>query len=147
MPGGAGVRTHGTRLLGGETAETPAVGDALGAVGLEHAARVTIRSKYFISYTSTRSREKSMTSQRPELETRRSMLVQMRDNFRAQGFEAETNALALVVQFAPDAETKAALAKAVSDYETKSENCYKSAEAISAQLAKLPKPKKGKQEP
>lgn len=86
-----------------------------------------------------------MTTQRPELEVRRSMLTQMRDNFRAQGFEAETNAQALAVQFAPDTESKAALAKAVSDYETKSENCYRSAEAVSAQLAKLPKPKQEKQ--
>ena len=84
------------------------------------------------------------SNQRPELEVRRTMLSQMRDSFRAQGFEAEMNAIGVAVQSADDEETKAARQKMIDDYNTKSENCYKSAEALSAELAKLPKPKKDK---
>lgn len=70
------------------------------------------------------------------------MLTQMRDNFRAQGFEAETNADALSCQVVPEPEQKATLEKLITDYKGKAENCYRSAEALSLQLAKLPKAKK-----
>lgn len=86
-----------------------------------------------------------MTNQRPELEVRRQMLTQMRDNFRAQGFEAETNVDALSVQTV-DPENRAVWEKMLSDYQGKAQNCYRSAEALSAQLAKLPKPKKEKRD-
>ncbi len=84
-----------------------------------------------------------MSSQQPELEVRRKMLTQMRDNLRAQGFEAEMNAEALAVQDSEGEEATNAKAKLIADYRTKASNGYKSAEALSAQLAKLPKPKKG----
>jgi hypothetical protein len=85
-----------------------------------------------------------MINQRPELEVRRQMLTQMRDNFRAQGFEAETNVDALAVQLTDGPEAKTQWEKMISDYRSKAENCYRSAEALTGQLAKLPKPKKGK---
>lgn len=86
----------------------------------------------------------AVSSQRPELETRRAMLTQMRDSFRAQGFEAEMNVTALKVQIVQGEEESQALAKMIADYEGKARNCYRSAEGLSAELAKLPKPKKEK---
>ena len=84
-----------------------------------------------------------MTSQRPELEVRRAMLTRMRDNLRSQGFEAETNVTVLSVQ-SVGAEDKDAQSDAIQSLKTKSANCYRGAEELSAQLAKLPKPKKAK---
>lgn len=72
------------------------------------------------------------------------MLTQMRDQFRAQGYESEMNALAVSVQLGNTEEEKASQTKLVADYGTKAENCYRSAEELSAALAKLPKPKKDK---
>lgn len=72
------------------------------------------------------------------------MLTQMRDNFRAQGFEAEMNAVAVRVQVASSEEEKSGKVKIISDFESKAQNCYLSAEELSGELAKLPKPKKEK---
>lgn len=69
------------------------------------------------------------------------MLKAMMDNFLKQGFEAETNAQALSVQVV-DEDSRDVLGKAVADYRTKADNCYRSAEELSGQLAKLPKAKK-----
>jgi len=84
-----------------------------------------------------------MVTQRPELEVRRKMLEQMRDNLRAQGFEAETNVLVLSAQ-SVGADEKEAQQKAINDLEKKAANCYKGAERLSAELAKLPKAKAAK---
>jgi hypothetical protein len=81
-----------------------------------------------------------MVTQRPELEVRRKMLEQMRDNLRAQGFEAETNVSVLSVQTV-GADEEEAQQKAIHDLEKKAANCYKGAERLSAELAKLPKAK------
>jgi hypothetical protein len=84
-----------------------------------------------------------MTNQQPELEVRRAMLVQMRDNLRAQGFEAETNVTVLSVQ-SVRAGDKDAQSQAIADLKAKAQNCYRGAEELSLQLSKLPKPKKAK---
>jgi hypothetical protein len=81
-----------------------------------------------------------VSNQQPELEVRRSMLTQMRDNLRAQGFEAETNATVLAVQ-SVGAEGKAAQSQAIGELKQKAENCYRGAEELSLQLSKLSKEK------
>jgi hypothetical protein len=81
-----------------------------------------------------------MVSQKPEVEVRRQMLTAMRDDLRAKGFEAETNVSVLSVQ-SVGAEDEEARAKAIRDLEQKSANCYRGAERLSAELAKLPNAK------
>ncbi len=84
-------------------------------------------------------------NQRPELEVRRQLLTQMRDDLRAKGFQAEMNAEALAVQTPSDDDNgRAVHDKAIADLKTMATNCYRGAEALSAQLAKLPKAKKEK---
>lgn len=70
------------------------------------------------------------------------MLTQMRDQFRAQGFEAEMNAEAVSVQVSESEEEEAARTKMVAECRSKAENGYRCAEKMSELLAKLPKPKK-----
>lgn len=84
-------------------------------------------------------------NQKPELEIQRKMIEQRRDNFRAQGFDAELEIETLEIQETAGDDEGREKEKAVEVLRGKSRNCYKSAEHLSGLLSRLPKPKKEKE--
>lgn len=80
-------------------------------------------------------------SQQPTLEVRRQMIEQRRDNFRAQGFDAELEISTLEIQETASPEEQQEKQKAIDVLRGKVRNCYKSAEHLSGLIAQLPKPK------
>jgi hypothetical protein len=89
-----------------------------------------------------------MPSLLPDVEVRRRMLTQMRENFQEQGFEHAMNAEACRVQSAKDASvTPEVLAAKVAELEGQSRNAYAAARRMDEELKRLPKPKTPKKEP
>lgn len=76
----------------------------------------------------------------PDTETKRQMLINARDQFRAKGYECELNIMALEAQ---DADADVIKAKR-EDLENSRDNNYASARRMEEELRKLPKPKKEK---
>lgn len=74
----------------------------------------------------------------PTLDSKRAMLTQARDDFRAKGYAAELNIEALRVQDAGDDES---IEEQIKKYEHSRDNCYKAARRMDEMLSKLPKPK------
>lgn len=77
----------------------------------------------------------------PTLETKRSILTQKRDQFRAMGYEAEVEVETIAVQVAGTDEDAA---QTIANLKSKASNCYMSARRLDEMLAKLPQPKPDK---
>lgn len=79
-----------------------------------------------------------MSAYPPTLETKRQMLTNAREQFRAKGYEAELNIEALKVQEGFGDEN---VAKQIDDLSNTAANSYKAARRMDEMLSKLPKPK------
>jgi hypothetical protein len=84
--------------------------------------------------------------QKPDVEIQRRMIEQKRDQFRQAGFDAELEIATLKVQDVSGESEEDERGKMITTLKGKAENCYRSAEELSAMLARLPKPKKEKAE-
>lgn len=80
----------------------------------------------------------------PDIESKRQMLTNAREQYRAKGFEAELNVEAMKVQVVPGEDGAKKVAAQIAEHENTARNAYASARRMDELLAKLPKPKKEK---